>query len=240
VSVRFLGTQVITESTLLKSCVKHTRKISKIHIEEAIIDIHYLNAFRKSLGLQDEELQEDNQTLGHPEGDYFRSRVKEICLQNCQFHGESGPKRNFAIMKFVQTLAQFTNLESLTLKSLQSFAAQFVKALATTGNFPMAETLKHLQINSCFLKEETNTDENWVVMEDTISDTETFQHLRNFILRFDKLKSLKLIGLSMVDHLQDLTTAIKRPQLKKLSLPYNGIEQEYCTYFVHILNYETM
>jgi len=30
--------------------------------------------------------------------------------------------------------------------------------------------------------------------------------------------------MSIVDHLQDLILAIKRPKLKALSLPYNGIE----------------
>jgi Ran GTPase-activating protein (RanGAP) involved in mRNA processing and transport len=33
---------------------------------------------------------------------------------------------------------------------------------------------------------------------------------------------------------------MRRPQLKKLSIPYNGIEQEYCTYFSHVLNFDTL
>jgi hypothetical protein len=37
--------------------------------------------------------------------------------------------------------------------------------------------------------------------------------------------------MSIVDNLGDLVTAVKRPKLKKLSLPYNGIEHEFCLYF---------
>ncbi len=44
----------------------------------------------------------------------------------------------------------------------------------------------------------------------------------------------------MVDHLQDLILALRRPKLKVLRLPYNGIEQEFCEYFSHILNFETL
>ena len=56
-----------------------------------------------------------------------------MVLQNCQFGGPTQAKRNFAIMRFVQTLASFANLESLTLKSLQSNAPYLIRALATVG-----------------------------------------------------------------------------------------------------------
>ena len=46
--------------------------------------------------------------------------------------------------------------------------------------------------------------------------------------------------MSVVDHLQDLILAIKRPKLKVLKLPYNGIEQMQCEYFQHIINFETL
>ena len=46
--------------------------------------------------------------------------------------------------------------------------------------------------------------------------------------------------MSIVDNLGDLVTAVKRPRLKKLSLPYNGIEHEFCLYFQHMLNFDTL
>ena len=46
--------------------------------------------------------------------------------------------------------------------------------------------------------------------------------------------------MSIVDNLGDLVTAVKRPKLKKLSLPYNGIEHEFCLYFQHMLNFDTL
>ena len=67
-----------------------------------------------------------------------------------------------------------------------------------------------------------------------------FKHLNEFILGFENLESLELIGMSIVDNLGDLVTAVKRPKLKKLSLPYNGIEHEFCLYFQHMLNFDTL
>ena len=46
--------------------------------------------------------------------------------------------------------------------------------------------------------------------------------------------------MSIVDNLGDLVAAVKRPKLKKLSLPYNGIEHEFCLYFQYMLNFDTL
>ena len=46
--------------------------------------------------------------------------------------------------------------------------------------------------------------------------------------------------MSIVDHLADIGQAISRPKLKKLSLPQNGIEPEYCLYFTQIIPFETL
>ena len=67
-----------------------------------------------------------------------------------------------------------------------------------------------------------------------------YESLRDFILKFDNLEKLELIGLSLVDHLHEMVTAIKRPKLKHLSLPLNGIEQEYCQYFNYMFSFETL
>lgn len=49
VSIRLLGTNVMTESQLLEHCVMYSRKVEKIQIEEAIVDNDYVNAFERQL-----------------------------------------------------------------------------------------------------------------------------------------------------------------------------------------------
>jgi len=67
-----------------------------------------------------------------------------------------------------------------------------------------------------------------------------FEDLRDFILKFDNLERLYLIGIGLVDHLHDMIQACKRPKLKKLALPMNGIEKEYCEYFNYMFPFETL
>lgn len=38
----------------------------------------------------------------------------------------------------------------------------------------------------------------------------------------------------------DMIQACKRPNLKSLELELNGIEAEYCLYFSHLINFETL
>ena len=42
VSLRFNGADVIKKSTLLSSCVRHSRKVAKLSFEEAEIDLEYV------------------------------------------------------------------------------------------------------------------------------------------------------------------------------------------------------
>ena len=46
--------------------------------------------------------------------------------------------------------------------------------------------------------------------------------------------------MSINDNLVDLAQAIRGPKLKKLSLPLNGIENEFCEYFTQILPCQTL
>jgi Ran GTPase-activating protein (RanGAP) involved in mRNA processing and transport len=64
--------------------------------------------------------------------------------------------------------------------------------------------------------------------------------MNTFIMRLENLESLELNGMSIVDHIGDLVQAVNRPKLKILKLPLNGIEAEYCLYFNHLLNFETL
>lgn len=152
--------------------------------------------------------------------------MKEVELVNLQFLGETDIKRNWAIVKFINIIGKFSSLQRLELKSLNNAPLVF-KALATMNNLTFAKGLKHLLINACILKEMNA--ENW---DEVQPNTEiTFHHLNNFIVRLENLEKLELIGMSIVDHLQDMCLALKRPKLKSLSLPYNGIEKQYCIYF---------
>ena len=99
-----------------------------------------------------------------------------------------------------------------------------------------AKSLKNLTINACILKEQNS--DGWLATQPT--DATVFKHLNQFILGFENLESLELIGMSIVDNLHELVMAVRRPKLKKFSIPYNGIEQEYCLYFKDMLNFETL
>jgi len=99
-----------------------------------------------------------------------------------------------------------------------------------------AKTLNYLSVNTCILKEMNAS--NWGLEQP--SSEKIFANLNKFICQLPNLNHLELIGMSIVDHLQDLSQAIKRPKLKSLVLPLNGIEHEYCIYFSHILNFDTL
>ena len=112
------------------------------------------------------------------------------------------------------------------------------KALNSLSEITFAKTLKHLQINAMIIKSENEN--TWVQENQPVTVNDAFQYLNNFILKCDNLESLELIGMSIVDHLEDLIMAVKRPKLKKLSIPYNGITSEFCECFQHMFNFKTL
>jgi hypothetical protein len=142
---------------------------------------------------------------------------------------------SLTIFKFCGILNAFDNLEVLQLHSL-SAADHIFKKLAGAQQLSFAHSLKHLTINACVL-EYANGSSDDIVWP---ADEKAFGHMNNFILRLENLESMELSGMSIVDHLGDLTQAINRPKLRSLSLPYNGLEAEYCLYFKHLLNFETL
>ena len=55
VNLRLTGTDIIKKSSFFKSCVTHTRKVSKLHFEDVNIDLEYLNIIEKMLGVDSKE-----------------------------------------------------------------------------------------------------------------------------------------------------------------------------------------
>ena len=53
-------------------------------------------------------------------GEYFRSRLQELVLDNVQFIGENPTQVNFCISKFFYIFNKFTNLETLSMISIQN------------------------------------------------------------------------------------------------------------------------
>ena len=51
VSLRFSGNGVITQSSLLPTYVFHGRKVTRLTIEEAMIDMDYVKAIETAIGL---------------------------------------------------------------------------------------------------------------------------------------------------------------------------------------------
>lgn len=142
---------------------------------------------------------------------------------------------NFAIKKFVLTISSFSNLERLDLQHLSSAPLVF-KALAETDHLEFQDSLKSLTINACILQSQVS--DGWANIQQ--SDEKVFEDLNTFILKLKNLEVLELQGMSIVDHLQDLSVALRRPKLKALSLPCNGIEAQFCIYFQHVLNFKTL
>jgi Leucine-rich repeat (LRR) protein len=169
---------------------------------------------------------------------HFKNRLEEITLNNIQFVGDNDAQRDMVIFKFINILSSFKSLKVLSLKGLNN-APKVFKALGSFQNtLGFANSLRELEINACVLKME---DENgWLAEEGQVVPAHIYESLKDFILKFDNLEKLDLIGLGLVDHLHEMLMAVKRPKLKHLSLPLNGIEQEYCQYFNYMFNFETL
>ena len=112
------------------------------------------------------------------------------------------------------------------MQSIQN-APHAIKCLATSQERAYVNSLKHLKMEACILKEENH--DGWVVNQPP--PQHIFTNLNRYIESFENLETLELVGMAIVDNLEDMINAVRRPKLKKLSLPLNGIEQEYCTFF---------
>ena len=93
-----MGHDIVTNSTLLPSIVLRSRKLTKMRIEEVIIDLAYVSALEKAFMInqnpnqQETEESKTMQATGGQvvlankgvanHGEYFRSRVKELELSN--------------------------------------------------------------------------------------------------------------------------------------------------------------
>ena len=113
VSIRLLGSNVVTESNLFRKCIEKSRKVEKLHIEEAIIDSDYVNCLEK-------QLKSSESIFGTDAGKYFKQRVRELCLNNVQFVGETDIKRNYAVVRFVQVIGSFGCLQKLELQAISN------------------------------------------------------------------------------------------------------------------------
>ena len=86
VSLRFTGHKPITDSSLFSHCVLNCRKVEKLEIEEATIDMVFVNRIHKSF--------ED------PISKRFLDRVKTLILSNITFGGNNELERNVSLGKF--------------------------------------------------------------------------------------------------------------------------------------------
>ena len=93
-------------------------------------------------------------------GEYFRSRLQELVLDNIQFVGENQMQLHFCIAKFFYIFNKFTNLQTMHLVSIQN-APHAIKSLATSSDRGYKTKLKNLKMQACILKEEQR--DGWVV-----------------------------------------------------------------------------
>jgi len=95
--VRFIGHDIITESTLLNSIVQKSRKLQKLELQEVIVDLKYVSALEKAfmINQMDDSSTEESKTMQatggmqvlankgvSSHGEYFRSRLQELVLDN--------------------------------------------------------------------------------------------------------------------------------------------------------------
>lgn len=59
-------------------------------------------------------------------------------------------------------------------------------------------------------------------------------------MNFTNLKSINLRALRIGENIGDMLPCFRRENLRELSLEMNGIEPEFCVYFKHMINFETI
>jgi hypothetical protein len=81
-------------------------------------------------------------------GEYFRSRVEVLQLQQLKF---LDTHIDLLVFKFTRLVLSFRNLSELSLSSIQ-YANLIFKTLALTDDLTFAKKLKSLTINACVIK----------------------------------------------------------------------------------------
>ena len=123
-----------------------------------------------------------------------------MVLNNVQFHESTLEKRDLCIVRFVNMLNSFRKLEVLQLKGVNNAPLVFKSFAQHIGNLTFASTLKEIEVNACILKM-SHDQLLWVGEESQPAPVEIYEDLRDFILKFDNLERLYLIGIALVDHL---------------------------------------
>ena len=55
------------------------------------------------------------------------------------------------------------------------------------------------------------------------------------------IEQINLVGTGLGADLGELEESLKRPCIKKIDIPYSGIEQNvFCTYFKHVFNPDSL
>lgn len=104
VSLRFLGSDCVSKSNLFSNCVLSCRKVNKLEIQETKINLDYVKVIE--------------QCFNNENSARFLGRVKHFILTDIEFTGDNDMQRDFAVNKFCQNLAKFTNLEILELNNV--------------------------------------------------------------------------------------------------------------------------
>ena len=116
--------------------------MTKLTLEEVVVDMEYVSALEKAFMISgDSKTEEESLEKKMAEtvlenkgvanlGEYFRSRLLELNLVNIQFFGETEMQKNFCIGKFFYIFNKFSALETLNLKSVMN-APHALKCLAS-------------------------------------------------------------------------------------------------------------
>ncbi|TNV79528.1 hypothetical protein FGO68_gene9274 [Halteria grandinella] len=219
VSLSFRGGEAVLESELLRQCVKRCRKVEKLQFESIEqMDLEYVSKMQEILSSE--------------EGAHFLRRVRHLTYKNLKFGGPdlTEVQKSFAIGKFCQCIALFSELESIEFENV-SCIFQIVKFLNKISQddpqrIKFAKTLTLLNISACHIPEE--------------DQDEAFVQIKDLSMNLPQLERLQLKGLRIGEKIGDLVSLCKNSQLKELSLELNGIEPDFCLYFRMILNMETL
>lgn len=118
---------------------------------------------------------------------------------------------------------EFQNVDHIVL------IVRFFNKIISEGTriITMIQTVKCLNLNTCPVNEEEQ-------------NSGAYLDIKDFTLHFKSMTNLHMKGLRIADKLGEVIAACRRPEIKELNLEYNGIEPDFCLYFQHIINYETL
>ena len=87
----------------------------------------------------------------------------------------------------------------------------------------------------------TTMEFNGTALECPDDNEQIFDQLNSLLLKMKSLDSIVLMGTCIAERIGSLIPVLRQPQIKSITLPYNGITQNcFVSFFKHVFNFETI